>query len=103
VERNIKIPSLTVRDANHDRVLSVLNTIRWEEDSTHCFCSACTNAIVAMALNCMSTHYCTDERLSGLIGTPWVIVNEAVNEAIEKKRMLQVTCVKGEQFHTMRR
>lgn len=74
---------MSVHNANHDRVMSVLNTLRRVDNNGHCFCPTCTNAIVAMALNCMSPHYYVEQQREEL-GSPWSVVEGAVRDAIEK-------------------
>lgn len=75
-------PSITVRDANHDRVLSVLSSLR-AKDGMHCSCQECTNAIVAAALNCLSPHYYVDLQREQESGSHWIMVRRAVLDAIK--------------------
>lgn len=76
--------SMSVHNANHDRVLSVLNAIRREDKSGHGFCPTCTNAIVATALNSMSPHYYVEQQYDQELGSPWLVVETAVRDAIER-------------------
>lgn len=76
----------TVRNANYDRVLAVMGRYVSESRVSGCTCEKCINAIVASALNCLPPHYYADGDAEQEAGSPWVMVESAVCESIERVR-----------------
>jgi competence protein ComFB len=74
----------TVRNANYERVLSVMDKFVKERYKDVCSCPRCVNDIAAIALNFLPPHYYVDSDDSKDIGSPWVMVETAVVEAIDR-------------------
>jgi competence protein ComFB len=72
-----------VRNANYERVLAVMDKIL-ERYKNLCTCKRCINDIAALALNYLPPHYYADEEENREIGSPWVMVETAVVEAIDR-------------------
>ena len=49
-----------------------------------CNCSRCVNDIAAIALNYLPPHYYVDISEEKEVGSPWVMVETAVVEAIDR-------------------
>jgi competence protein ComFB len=49
-----------------------------------CSCPRCVNDIAAIALNYLPPHYYVDAKEEKEIGSPWVMVETAVIEAIDR-------------------
>ncbi len=73
-----------VRNANYERVMSVMDKLLKERYPDMCSCSRCINDIAAIALNYLPPHYYVDFEGEKEIGSPWVMVETAVIEAIER-------------------
>ncbi len=73
-----------VKNANYERVLEVLQRLLNDKSSSFCSCSDCLNEIAATALNCLPTHYYVNEKMVDEVGSPWIMVENAVQEAIER-------------------
>lgn len=74
----------TVKNANHERVVAVMEKFLGERYSSVCSCPRCLNDIVAIALNYLPPHYYVDLHEEKEIGSPWVMVETAVVEAIDR-------------------
>lgn len=51
-----------------------------------CTCPRCVNDIVAIALNYLPPHYYVNKEEKNNVGSPWVMVETAVVEAIDRVR-----------------
>jgi competence protein ComFB len=72
----------TVTNANYVRVLAVLNKIIQDHRYRICRCERCVSDIAALSLNYLPPHYYVDPGRGGEIGSPLVMVESAVIEAI---------------------
>jgi len=72
-----------VMNANYLKVLSVLEKKLHSDRPAACRCVKCISDITALALNCLPPHYYVDPGRGGEIGSPLVMVESAVSEAIE--------------------
>lgn len=73
-----------VVNANYDRVLSVMDKFLAEQYRHVCTCPRCMNDIAAIALNYLPPHYIVDGANGKEYGSPWVMVESAVTEAIDR-------------------
>jgi competence protein ComFB len=73
----------TVKNANYERVVSVVDKFLKERYRNICSCQRCVNDMAAIALNYLPPHYYVDKHEEKDIGSPWVMVETAVVEAIE--------------------
>ncbi len=73
-----------VRNANYDRVVAVTERYLKERYRNLCACQRCVNDIVAIALNYLPPHYYVDIDANKEVGSPWVMVETAVTEAIDR-------------------
>lgn len=73
-----------VRNANYERVMAVMDKFLKERYRNVCCCSRCVNDIAAIALNYLPPHYYVDINEEKEIGSPWVMVETAVVEAIDR-------------------
>ncbi len=73
-----------VKNANYERVLIVMEKYLKERYAHLCDCPRCTKDIVAIALNYLPPHYYVEEEKDKELGSPWVMVETAVTEAIDK-------------------
>lgn len=71
-----------VRNANYERVVAVMDRLLKERYKNACCCPRCVNDIAAIALNYLPPHYYVEE--SREMGSPWVMVETAVLEAIDR-------------------
>ncbi len=71
-----------VRNANYERVMAVMDRFLKERYTNVCSCPRCVNDIAAIALNFLPPHYYVDKSDNHEIGSPWVMVETAVVEAI---------------------
>lgn len=72
-----------VRNANYDRVMSVIESFLNERYGNVCSCTRCVSEIAALALNYLPPHYYCDDKNVIKIGSPLVMVETAVIEAID--------------------
>jgi len=72
----------SVKNANYERVTAVMDRFLKERYSTVCSCPRCTNDIAAIALNYLPPHYYVDKEEKMGTGSPWIMVENAVIEAI---------------------
>ena len=70
-----------VKNANYERVTAVMDRVLKERYSNVCSCPRCINDITAIALNYLPPHYYVDEEKMET-GSPWLMVETAVVEAI---------------------
>jgi hypothetical protein len=73
-----------VRNANYERVVAVLDKLLKERDSDVSDCQRCRDDIAAIALNYLPPHYYVDVEEGKEIGSPWVMIETAVIEAIDR-------------------
>lgn len=73
-----------VRNANYERVIAVMDKFLKERYSNVCSCPRCVNDIAAIALNYLPPHYYVDRAGNQEVGSPWVMVETAVVEAIDR-------------------
>lgn len=73
-----------VRNANYERVVAVMEKLLKERYQSICSCSRCVNDIAAIALNYLPPHYYVEKDEGREIGSPWVMVETAVVEAIDR-------------------
>lgn len=74
-----------VKNANYRRVMTVLEKFLKEGDRglTCCPCNRCVNDVAAIALNYLPPHYYVEEQ-DGELGSPWIMVETAVMDAIDR-------------------
>jgi Late competence development protein ComFB len=73
-----------VRNANYERVVTVMDKLLKERHSDMSGCQRCVDDIAAIALNYLPPHYYVDVEEEKEIGSPWVMVETAVVEAIDR-------------------
>ena len=73
-----------VKNANHERVVAVMKKVLGEGYRSACSCPRCLNDITAIALNYLPPHYYVDLKEDTNIGSPWIMVETAVVEAIDR-------------------
>ena len=76
-----------VKNANYERVISVMDKYLKERYRNVCSCPRCVNDIAALALNYLPPHYYVHAdhgKENKEIGSPWVMVETAVVEAIDR-------------------
>lgn len=78
------MPFCSVTNANFGRVLSVVNKHLKASKSHPCACGKCANRIIAEALNSLPTHYFAEKDRESGVGSPWILVESAVTEAMER-------------------
>lgn len=87
---HMRLP-VSVKDANRDRVLLVLDRLL-AVDKSCCGCPQCVDAIAAAALNCVPAHYYVDEKWEKQVGSPWVLIEAAVLGALEDRPKRSCCC-----------
>ncbi len=73
-------------NANYEKVMSAIHKLLQEERfSDACRCPGCVSNIAATALNYLPPHYYVraETGKESEIGSPWIMVESAVLEAIE--------------------
>lgn len=76
-----------VKNANYERVISVMDKYLKDRYRNVCSCPQCINSIAAIALNYLPPHYyvyADQGREDKEMGSPWVMVETAVVEAIDR-------------------
>ena len=73
-----------IKNANYERVLSVMDRYLKERYNNACRCPRCLNDIAALALNYLPPHYYVEIAEGREVGSPWVMVETAVVEAIDR-------------------
>lgn len=73
-----------VKNANYERVLAVMDKYLNERYQNVCGCPRCLSDIAAIALNFLPPHYYVDTETDREFGSPWVMVETAVTEAIDR-------------------
>ena len=74
----------TVINANHERVMAVVDKFLLDRYQNMCTCPRCMCDIVAIALNFLPPHYVVESDPEKEFGSPWVMVETAVAEAIDR-------------------
>lgn len=74
---------LKIENANYRKVFIAIDRLR-SRYAHACFCERCTSEIAATALNLLPPHYYVVTENSVRTGSPWVMVEAAVFEAIER-------------------
>lgn len=74
----------SVRNANYEKVLAVMEIYLSERYANICNCPRCRNDIAALALNYLPPHYYVESENHKDLGSPWVMVETAVAEAIDR-------------------
>jgi len=78
------VMNCNVRNANYERVVAVMDKLLKERYRNVCSCQRCLDDIAAIALNYLPPHYYVDVNEEKEIGSPWVMVETAVVEAIDR-------------------
>jgi competence protein ComFB len=73
-----------VSNANYERVTAVLDVFLKERYRHVCSCPRCLSDIAAIALNYLPPHYYVDKEEKKESGSPWLMVETAVVEAIDR-------------------
>ncbi len=73
-----------ITNANYERVLAVMDKFQRESSRDFCGCPRCLSDIAAIALNYLPPHYVVENDGTKESGSPWVMVETAVTEAIER-------------------
>lgn len=73
-----------VKNANLERVLAVMDKYLRERYTHACTCPRCVSDIAAIALNYLPPHYYVEMEKDKELGSPWVMVETAVVEAIDR-------------------
>ena len=73
-----------VTNANYERVLAVMNKFLTERYRDTCSCPRCMSDVAALALNYLPPHYIVESEPGKEFGSPWVMVETAVNEAFDR-------------------
>ncbi len=74
----------SVVNANHERVIAVVDKFLEDRYRNACTCPRCMSDIVAIALNYLPPHYIVETETGKEFGSPWVMVETAVAEAIDR-------------------
>jgi len=74
----------SVVNANHERVMEVVDKFQVDRYQSVCTCQRCMCDIVAIALNYLPPHYIVETDKGKDFGSPWVMVETAVAEAFER-------------------
>ena len=64
--------------------MAVMDKLLKERYKNSCSCPRCLNDIAAIALNYLPPHYIVEYDGSKEFGSPWVMVESAVTEAIDR-------------------
>jgi hypothetical protein len=87
-EQNGNIRQSAIVNANCQKVITTLdNRLSDERFMGACRCAKCLDDMAAFALNCLPPHYYVDAGRGGEIGSPAVMVESAVIEAINTVAM----------------
>jgi len=78
------IRDCSVINANYERVLAVMDRFLTERYNNVCTCPRCMSDIAAIALNYLPPHYIVEGNNGKEYGSPWVMIETAVTEAIDR-------------------
>ena len=84
IEVFVALNNCKVTNANLDRVLSVMDKYLAARYRNVCCCERCVSDIAAIALNYLPPHYIVEQDGTKEYGSPWVMVETAVTEAIDR-------------------
>lgn len=73
----------TIVNANYQKVMSALDMYLQDDRYVVCRCERCISDITALALNYLPPRYYVEAGRGGEIGSPQVMIQSAVHEAIE--------------------
>jgi hypothetical protein len=73
-----------VRNANYERVIRVIEKYLAGRYANACSCQRCVSDMAAIALNYLPPHYYVESTPDKELGSPWVMVESAVVEAIDR-------------------
>jgi len=76
--------NMSVVNANQERVMAVVDKFLVDRYQNVCTCPRCMSDIVAIALNYLPPHYIVATETGKEFGSPWVMVETAVAEAIDR-------------------
>ena len=79
-----KSSMLAIKNANYEKVLSAIDKLIHERYHRVCSCERCVSDVAALALNYLPPHYYVDADQSKGYGSPWVMIENAVQEAIDQ-------------------
>ena len=74
----------SVTNANYERVQAIMDKFLAERYKDFCACPRCRCDIFAIALNYLPPHYIVETETGKEHGSPWVMVETAVTEAIDR-------------------
>jgi len=74
----------SVVNANHERVIAVVDKFLVDRYPNICNCPRCMCDVVAIALNYLPPHYIVETDTGKEFGSPWVMVETAVAEAMDR-------------------
>jgi len=88
--------NLIVINANYDKVLYYIDKMMSENDR-FCTCARCKQDALALALNTLPPHYFVDADLKETtdLGSPWILIEVAAREALERVNMFPHHNTKG--------
>ena len=75
---------INVTNANYERVLAIMDKFLADRYRDFCACPRCRCDIAAIALNYLPPHYIVETETGKEYGSPWVMVETAVTEAIDR-------------------
>lgn len=75
---------ISIINANYERVLAIMDKFLAERYKDFCSCPRCKCDIAAIALNYLPPHYIVETETGKEYGSPWVMVETAVTEAIDR-------------------
>jgi hypothetical protein len=80
--KNGELHTCTVKNANFRKVITVLEKFMQDDRYEFCHCERCMCEIAALSLNYLPPHYYVDPDRGDGIGSPVLMVEIAVIEAI---------------------
>lgn len=84
-KKKIKRPmDCSVKNANYARVMKAMEKILRDGNRIVCSCQRCLDDVAALALNYLPPHYHVEKDNKDEIGSPWVMIETAIHDAIER-------------------
>jgi competence protein ComFB len=80
----VETGDLNITNANYARVIAVMDKFLTEQYKDFCACPRCRCDIAAISLNYLPPHYIVEMDAVKEHGSPWVMVETAVTEAIDR-------------------
>lgn len=74
----------SVKNANYEKVMTVIEKFLREGGVHPCSCQRCLNDVAAIALNYLPPHYYVQKYDGHELGSPWLMIETAVRDAIER-------------------